>query len=197
MGRTITLRSNLNIMTPHNEQAKLRGVRDPGDAWVVADDGRRYWGKFGAAGLLAHDPERGILLQHRVEWSDHGGTWGIPGGAINQGEAAITGAIREAHEEAGVPFDSVQPIITHVINRGGWGYTTVIANVISSFEPQITDPESLDLRWVSLEEVENLMLHPGFKKAWPALKQLLEAGSDNEALINELNEAGQELTKIG
>ncbi|MEG2386314.1 MAG: NTP pyrophosphohydrolase, partial [Aurantimicrobium sp.] len=44
----------------------MSDLRNPGDAWVVAEDGGRYWGRFGAAGLLAHDPARGILLQHRV-----------------------------------------------------------------------------------------------------------------------------------
>ena len=87
----------------------MSDLRNPGDAWVVAEDGGRYWGHFGAAGLLAHDPARGILLQHRVSWSDHGGTWGIPGGARHEGEGAIDAAIRESNEEAAVPLDAVLP----------------------------------------------------------------------------------------
>ena len=57
------------------------GPRNPGDAWVVAPTGERYWGRFGAAGLLAIDPEHGVLLQHRVSWSHFGDTWALPGGA--------------------------------------------------------------------------------------------------------------------
>ena len=41
------------------------GPRDPGDAWVEGDRGK-FWGRFGSAGLLAHDPEKGVLLQHRA-----------------------------------------------------------------------------------------------------------------------------------
>ena len=41
------------------------GPRDPGDAWVEGDSGR-FWGRFGAAGVLAYDPDRGVLLQHRA-----------------------------------------------------------------------------------------------------------------------------------
>lgn len=41
---------------------------------MVAPSGERYWGRFGAAGLLAVDPGRGILLQQRAEQSHHGGT---------------------------------------------------------------------------------------------------------------------------
>ena len=166
-------------------QALLRGVRDPGDAWVVAADGNRYWGKFGAAGLLAVDPERGVLMQHRVSWSDHGGTWGIPGGAINEGEDAITGAVREAQEEAGVPDGAVDPQFLYVIDRGGWTYTTVVASVEHAFEPTISDPESVALEWVSLSGVTELLLHPGFQASWPALLRLIEAdarGSADETL---------------
>src|SRR4051812_42191040 len=94
----------------------LRG----GDGWVRCASGHRHWGRFGAAGLLVRagadtaDPfDSGnpgtpanaaegrplILLQHRALWSHHGGTWGLPGGARDPGETAITAALREAAEE--------------------------------------------------------------------------------------------------
>ena len=56
-------------------------------------DGQRFWGRFGAAGLLVHDLRRGILLQHRADWSHFGGTWGLPGGARHAGESAVEGAL--------------------------------------------------------------------------------------------------------
>lgn len=184
---------------PNSDGPGKRGVRDPGDAWVLARDGRRYWGRFGAAGLLARDPDRGILLQHRVAWSDHGNTWGIPGGAINQGEEAIPGAIREANEEAGVPLDAVAPRYTHVVNRGGWTYTTVIADVTVSFEPRVSDPESVALEWVALERVTEHELHPGFAAAWPTLRRLLVARSTADAhdLLRELAAEGHEVAEVG
>jgi len=157
--------------------------RNPGDAWVVAEDGNRYWGRFGAAGLLAHDPERGILLQHRVDWSHHGGTWGIPGGARHEGENSVDAAIRESHEEAGVPFDAVRPKYAYVIDRGGWTYTTIIAQVVLSFEPQIMDPESHALEWIPVAEVECFDLHPGFGASWPLLRPLLSSDSDAAAQL--------------
>jgi ADP-ribose pyrophosphatase YjhB (NUDIX family) len=37
---------------------------------------------FGAAGVLVWNRTTdSVLLQLRAEWSHHGGTWGIPGGA--------------------------------------------------------------------------------------------------------------------
>ncbi|QBE48507.1 NUDIX domain-containing protein [Leucobacter triazinivorans] len=154
----------------------MSDLRNSGDAWVTAADGGRYWGRFGAAGLLAHDRALdAILLQHRVTWSDHGDTWGIPGGARHEGEAAIDGAIRESQEEAGVPDHAVTPRYTHVLDRGGWSYTTLIAEVAAPFTPRITDPESHALEWVHVDEVEGRPLHPAFAASWTLLRPLLDA----------------------
>ena len=152
---------------------RLHGPRDPGDAWVYSDTGQRYWGRFGAAGLVAVDPQRGILLQHRAEWSHHGGTWGIPGGALHEGELPSVGALREAAEEAGVPADGVTPLFTSVLELGFWRYTTLVARVTEPFDPVIADAESLELRWVPIDEVDALPLHHGFAAGWPGIRAAL------------------------
>ena len=148
------------------------GPRDPGDAWVEGDRGR-FWGRFGSAGLLAHDPAKGILLQHRALWSDQGGTWGLPGGALHQDEEAVHGALREAEEEAAVPPGNVRVLFTAVFDVGYWSYTTVAVEVVQGFEPVISDPESLELQWVPIELVAGKALHPGFGAAWPDLRRRL------------------------
>lgn len=154
------------------EPRRPHGPRDPNDGWATGPRGR-FWGRGGAAGLLAHDPTRGILLQHRVAWSDQGGTWGLPGGARHVGESAIDGALREAREEAGVPDGGMSLRFTFTFDVGYWSYTTVAVNVDEPFEAQITDPESVELRWVALDEVDDLPLHPGFGNAWPSMHQRL------------------------
>lgn len=146
----------------------LKNPRDPGDAWVEGDSGK-YWGRFGAAGVLAYDPGKGVLLQHRALWSHNGGTWGLPGGALHQGEDAVTGALREAHEEAAVPAADVSVLFTSVLDLGYWSYTTVVLLVVEPFDPVISDPESLELLWVPLDEVGEKELHPGFAESWPEL----------------------------
>lgn len=143
--------------------------RDPGDDWVVADDGSRYWGRFGAAGLCAIDADRGLLMQHRAVWSHHGGTWGLPGGARKLGESAIPAALREAGEEAGVPAGALRVRSTLVADLAVWTYTTVVADVVVGFDAVISDPESLELAWVPLAEVADRPLHPGFAASWPSL----------------------------
>ena len=146
-----------------------------GDAWVVGPNGERFWGRFGAAGLLVHDPLRGVLLQHRADWSHFGGTWGLPGGAMHEGESAVDGALREAAEEAAVPADAVEVLFTSVVDLGFWSYTTVVARMVRPFEAHMADVESIELRWVTVDGVGELPLHPGFGDAWPELRARLAA----------------------
>lgn len=155
------------------EPRRPQGPRDPGDAWVVAPSGERYWGRFGAAGLLALDRDRGVLLQHRVSWSHFGGTWALPGGARHEGESAFGAALREAAEEAGVPDAAIRPRLLSVYDLGYWSYATLIGDVDEPFEPVISDPESVALEWVPIADVADRPLHPGFGAAWERLRSLL------------------------
>ncbi|WP_458042000.1 MULTISPECIES: NUDIX domain-containing protein [Bacteria] len=156
------------------EPRRPSGPRDPGDAWVVADSGERYWGRFGAAGLLAYDAALdSVLLQHRVSWSHFGGTWALPGGARHEGESAMDAALREALEEAGVPGSAIRPRATSVLDLGIWSYTTVIGDVVVPFAPVISDPESHALEWVRVDAVVDHPLHPSFEDAWSHLRAAL------------------------
>lgn len=167
------------MVTPgaRDESALPRHPFDPalGDGWVEIGDGRRFWGRFGAAGLLLRDPDGRILLQHRATWSHFGDTWGLPGGARHPGESAFEAALREAGEEAGVPASLVRPVVSSVVSIGAWSYTTVLAQAAESFLPVITDAESRELRWVVPDEVAALPLHPGFAAGWPGLRDLADA----------------------
>lgn len=146
---------------------------ESGDGWTYAPDGTRYWGLYGAAGLLTVDVHRRMLLQHRVEWSHHGGTWGIPGGARHGNETAVHAALREAAEEAAVPPDSQQILFEYAVDLGFWSYTTVVTLTTEPFEAQVMDAESNELRWVALDQIEALPLHPGFAASWPEIRTRL------------------------
>jgi len=67
--------------------------------------GRPHWGLYGAAGLLLirqQGETAEVLLQLRAAWTHGGGTWALPGGALDSHEDSVTGAAREAWEEVGV-----------------------------------------------------------------------------------------------
>lgn len=152
--------------------------RQPGDGWLECACGARHWGLHGAAGLLLArtvrtgdtDDEPEVVLQHRAEWSDHGGTWGVPGGALAPGESAVDGALREAAEEAGIDPERLEVRSTHVLDHGTWSYTTVVAHATGPQHPRPTDPESLEIAWVAASRVEGLPLLPAFAAAWPTLR---------------------------
>lgn len=149
-----------------------------GDAWVECTCGRQHWGRYGAAGLLLAQeaPDGGarqVLLQHRAPWSDQGGTWGVPGGALHSGEDPVTGALREAAEEAGVDPAGVRIVATHVLDHGPWQYTTIVGVVSGPQDPRPTDAESLEIAWVDVDRVAELPLLVAFGAAWPALRDLL------------------------
>jgi 8-oxo-dGTP pyrophosphatase MutT (NUDIX family) len=150
------------------------GPRDPGDAWVELADGRRFWGRFGAAGLLLVDPDDRVLLQHRAEWSHFGGTWGLPGGARHASETAIEAAVRESAEEAGIPELDLRVVATSVLDLGAWSYTTVLARSTSRFDAVPTDAESIALDWVPRDEVTRYPLHPGLAASWVRLAPVFD-----------------------
>ncbi|PPF14691.1 NUDIX hydrolase [Rathayibacter rathayi] len=161
-------------MTSEDPGADAEFPRHPfdaslGDGWVEIGDGRRFWGRFGAAGLLLRDPSGRVLLQHRVSWSHFGDTWGLPGGARHPEETAFEAALRESEEEAGVPAELILPVLSSVVVIGPWSYSTVLAESREHFTPRISDAESTELRWVAPEDVDSLPLHPGFAAAWPGL----------------------------
>lgn len=64
---------------------------------------------------------------------------------------------------------------THVLEHPVWTYTTVVADVAPGhhIEPRAADPESLEVRWVDLAEIDSLTLLPAFGEALPELLAML------------------------
>jgi 8-oxo-dGTP diphosphatase len=143
-----------------------------GDGWQRCDLGHHHWGRFGAAGLLVVAAGR-VLLQHRAPWSHQGDTWGVPGGARGSKETAEQAALREAGEETGLDPALVRLTGTWLDDHGGWSYTTVVAAAPAPLDVHAEDRESTAVRWVPVDEVAGLPLHPGFAASWPALQPLL------------------------
>lgn len=150
-------------------------MRGDGDGWSRDPDGKRYWGRYGAAGLLLRAPIDGggvaVLLQHRAPWSHQGGTWALPGGALDSHETPMKAAVREAWEEAGIEPEVVRVRGERVtaMAPGGWIYTTVVADTTTTLSTSL-NRESTALAWVPEDEVADRPLHPGFAAAWPALR---------------------------
>jgi 8-oxo-dGTP diphosphatase len=145
-----------------------------GDGWIQCACGNKHWGLNGAAGILLIRGTQ-ILLQHRAPWVHNGDTWGIPGGARDSHESVLEAAIREAKEETGIDPVHLTPIQTFSDDHGSWRYDTVIAHATDELVAHELNDESHEVRWVEIDEVDELTLHPSFEKSWPTLKGLVQA----------------------
>ena len=141
-----------------------------GDGWTRCSLGHTHWGRYGAAGLLISDGAR-VILQHRAPWTHEGGSWGIPGGARDAHESAVDAALREAHEEAGLAASDLEPLALYTVDHGGWSYTTVLARPRRALYPTAANAESVEVRWMPIDEVAALTLHGGFATAWPHVQR--------------------------
>ncbi|GAA3249656.1 NUDIX hydrolase [Nonomuraea helvata] len=145
-----------------------------GDGWTECSQGHRHWGLHGASGLLVvHHDDRGVpyvLMQKRSWWSHHGGTWGLPGGARDSHEDAVTTALREAREEAALAGDGLRVQGVYLDDHGGWAFETVIAESAELLAAVPANSESSELRWLPLPEISDRRLHPGFAATWDEIQ---------------------------
>ena len=154
-------------------------MRGSGDGFVRCADGHVRWGRFGAAGaLFVHRGIDGpkVMLQKRSAWAHEGGTWSVAGGALDAGETAIDGALREAAEEVGA-IPEYRLVGEYVFAPSDdWSYTTVVVEVDERFGASINF-ETDAVGWFSPEEVDELSCHAGFLAAWPGLRAIIDEES--------------------
>jgi 8-oxo-dGTP pyrophosphatase MutT (NUDIX family) len=133
---------------------------------------------YGAAGVVFvvrfPDGPR-VMLQKRSAFAHEGGTWSCAGGALDQGEAPLAGALREASEEVGeVPSGHEVLGETVFAPATDWSYTTFVVEVPAEFGASINF-ETDAVAWDTPDEVERRPLHAGFAAAWPELRRIIES----------------------
>lgn len=151
------------------------------DGFILCSCGNRHWGLNGAAGICAFRTVGGgagttgrrteVLLQLRSQWSHGGGTWGIPGGAVDWDETAEAGALREFEEETAIGASSLHLLAHHAADHGDWAYTTFVARCASD-AVAVPDRESERLAWCDIDDLPDNLL-PSFATAWPELHALV------------------------
>src|SRR5262249_3809098 len=72
-----------------------------------------------------------------------------------------------------------------------WSYTTVLAHADTMFPPPAASQETNEARWVRLDQLHTLRLHPGFAASWPAVKaELLDPLEDTRDQGNDAPPSG-------
>jgi 8-oxo-dGTP pyrophosphatase MutT (NUDIX family) len=146
------------------------------EGFTRCGEGHRHWGEHGAAGLLIRAKSDGkwhYLLQRRGQTSDHAGTWGLPGGALHEGELPAMGAIREATEELGV-LPNLRPGHVVTADHGGWAFHTVVCDAPEMFQPAVdgsTSHETSGWAWVTAMQAKDMPLHPLFAESFDQVRQ--------------------------
>jgi 8-oxo-dGTP pyrophosphatase MutT (NUDIX family) len=114
------------------------------------------------------------MLQKRSALAHEGGTWSCAGGALDEGEEPLAGALREASEEIGPIPDGITVLGSTVFAPASdWSYTTFVVAVPGEFGASMNF-ETDAIAWDSPDEVEDRPLHPGFAAAWPALRRIID-----------------------
>jgi 8-oxo-dGTP diphosphatase len=144
-------------------------------------DGSRRWGLFGAAGVLVrcggHDGAWHYFLARRSEFCHQGGTWAVPGGALNRGEEPLAGALREFAEEVGVALTDFAVVEIHEDDHGGWSYWTVVVEVAERFGcGAALNWETAETAWIADTGLAGLELLAPFRATLVRLG-LLEKGT--------------------
>ncbi len=153
------------------------GAQDSGEGYYFAKSGKRYWGRYGAAGaLLRRVREDGtleyLLAKRSANISAGGGKWAWPGGAHKDEKHAHSPqltAYEELKEELGIYPEGIDPIATHTnFVEPDWWYETMIVDVTNNSSLtdslKISDDENSDLGWFTEDDIRDLndngMLHP-------------------------------------
>jgi 8-oxo-dGTP pyrophosphatase MutT (NUDIX family) len=139
-----------------------------GDGFLTLSDGSRRWGRFGAAGVLVRhtdaDGEAHYFLARRSLLCHRGGTWAIPGGALDRDEEPLAGALRELVEETGVRLDGFEVAEVYEDDHGGWSYWTLVVDVAERFPvPTELSWETSEVRWVPRSHLGRMELFDAFE----------------------------------
>ncbi len=106
-----------------------------------------------------------VRLGHRwllVHEAKHDQRWYLPAGRVNPGETFVEAAKRETLEEAGIPIE-LEGVVRFEYSPRPDGAArmrvVLLAHPADDTPPKrIPDQESLEARWFSLEEIEQLPL---------------------------------------
>jgi D-glycero-alpha-D-manno-heptose 1-phosphate guanylyltransferase len=119
--------------------------------------------------LVIRDPSNRILLEQRSDC----GWWGLPGGRLDAGETLAEGAKREAFEETGLQieitgflgiFSNPRRRTVRYPDNGDLRHLVDVAILARPTSGELSpSPESLELRWFSLDQIPLKIVPPAIE----------------------------------
>ena len=171
--------------------APLGGGNDQetGEGYFFSVNGKRFWGKYGAAGALVRRKNSDgvyeyFLAKRSSGLSQEGGKWGFPGGAHKDQTIAksVGGTAKEEFsEEVGGDLSSLEPKYIHQNFVGPeWAYDTYVFEVgpkqLSDLTPK--DGENSEIGWFTADQINQMAadgkLHTNFAESAQAIFDLSE-----------------------
>lgn len=125
------------------------------------------------AHILLFQKNKVLLVQHGAEAGHITGTYGIPGGRLNDGEDLKTAAVRELQEETGlsVAVADLMPFPDNTFSAdikrkdGEMRSYTMTIFVTKHYTGDLQTSTETTPEWVSLDTIETLNLLPNVAKA--------------------------------
>jgi len=143
--------------------------------FIADESGRVFWGKK-ASGLLfvRNHPTLGfqVLLVKRSPHVEQPGTFGVAGGAVEEGEDEFESAVRETQEEIG-GMPPCHKVGEYVWRNPGGSFTFktfVMETEDLNWIPKAFNWEVTGAKWVSMKQMGKMNLHPG-------LRDMVDAGA--------------------
>lgn len=125
----------------------------------IGKNGSKYWGKKGAGIFYTNGSK--VLLLKRAEKGDENGTWGLPGGKVEDGETFIDAARRESKEECGKIIGQRFEDLEEIDGQHIW--KTFFFKIDKPFDCKLSD-EHNDWKWFDINKLENANLHSKLKE---------------------------------
>lgn len=130
-----------NSFRPGRFTQALHQASDADQAHGQALEETGFWGRQGAGCIVLAQSTGRILLPLRSDSVQEPGTWGVWGGAIDEGQSPSESVVRELQEEAGYTGQIVAEEPLYVFRDKGSGFTYY------NFLLVIPDEFSPDLNW--------------------------------------------------
>ncbi len=143
-----------------------------------------------AAGVVVHDPERGLLLLYRHRFITDTWGWEIPAGGVDAGESPVQAAEREVVEETGWRPGPLRELVAYHPSNGiaDQRFHLFLADGATRVGAPSDPAESERVQWVPVPQVRRIV-RDGRMRDGLSLTAVLYALAFDE--VDELGASGR------